>query len=156
MHLPGIEHPVLLIVRSREGIFHSAEKPIYALFMYINGEENARQHLRMAAQLAVCVDAEDFIEHWCSVKNEQSLKEILLRDERFISLKLRMDAPSKEFIGKALSEVKLPKSTLVVLIRREHRTLIPHGSTVLLERDRLTIIGGPKDIRTLYRQYIGV
>ena len=154
LHLTGIEHPVLFIVRSCDGIYQEEEPPIYALFMLISEEENARQHLRMLAQLAVSVDAEGFIELWRTAKNEQALKEILLRDERFLSLTLESNCPSQEFIGSALRDVRLPDSALVVLIHREGRMLIPHGNTVLEERDRLTIIGDPKDITALYRQYI--
>ena len=154
LHLSGIEHPYLFIARSQGGIFYDEESPVYALFLLISEEENARQHLRMLAQLAVCVDDEDFTERWRTAKDEQGLKEILLRDERFLSLRLRTNAPSDEFIGCALREVRLPQSALVVLIHRDDKILIPHGNTVLQERDRLTIIGDPGDIRTLYRQYV--
>ena len=163
MHLAGIEHPIMVVVRSMDGIntghegvdSHLLEDgPIYALFMLISEEENARQHLRLLAQIAVCVDAEDFIENWRSVKNEQALKEILLRDERFLSLRLNAGMPSGKLIGKALKDVYLPESALVVLVRRDGQTHIPHGSTILQENDRLTIIGDPKDIRLLFREYI--
>lgn len=163
MHLAGIEHPIMVVVRSMDGIntghenadAHLIEEgPVYALFMLISEEENARQHLRLLAQIAVCVDAEDFIENWRSVKNEQALKEILLRDERFLSLRLTAGMPSEKLIGKALKEVYLPESALVVLVRRDGQTHIPHGSTILEENDRLTIIGDPKDIRMLFREYI--
>ena len=163
MHLAGIEHPIMVVVRSREGIIpelhgfdthYSDDGPTFALFMLISEEENARQHLRLLAQIAVCVDAEDFIEQWRSAKNEQALKEILLRDERFLSLNLSLDSPSEKLIGKALKEISLPESALVVLVRREGHIHIPHGSTILEENDRLTIIGEPKDIRLLYREYV--
>ena len=163
MHLPGIEHPMLIIVRARKGLMMEhdeidgeafLEAPIYAMFMLISEEEKARQHLRMLAQIAVSVDADGFIDEWCAAKNEQAMKEILLRDERFISLKLDTTTESGQFVGKALKEIRLPESALVVLIRRERRTLIPHGNTILQEGDRLTIIGDPKDIRFLYREYV--
>ncbi len=153
MHLAGIEHPRMLIVRSNDGILYGDEPPTQALFMLISEEENARQHLRMLAQLAVCVDSENFITNWCEAKNEQALKEILLRDERFLSLLLEQNATSKHLIGKPLRTVELPASALVVLIRRERSILIPHGSTVLQADDRLTIIGEPRDIQKLYQQY---
>ena len=156
LHLPGIEKPRMIIVRSRDGIHCDGEMPVYALFMLISDEEKARQHLRMLAQLAVSVDEEDFVERWRAAKNEQALKEMLLRDERFLSLTLRAGTPTGEFIGKPLREVPLPENTLVVMIRRGHRTLIPHGNTVLRDGDRLTIIGDPKEIRTLYRRYVSM
>ena len=153
MHLPNLDHPMLVIVRSREGIRHVNDAPIHALFMLISEEENARQHLRMLAQLAVCVDDEHFIEQWRTANNEQALNEILLRDERFISVNVQSEAPSQELIGKTLRDVELPKSALVVLVRRERSIVIPHGNTLIRNKDRLTIIGDPKDIRKLYWKY---
>lgn len=153
MHLPGIEHPQLLIVRSNDGILYKDDPPTHALFMLISEEENARQHLRMLAQLAVCVDSETFISDWCDAHNQQSLKEILLRDERFLSLLIEKEAPSEHLIGKMLRTIELPESALVVLIRRERSILIPHGDSVLQADDRLTIIGEPRDIQILYQQY---
>lgn len=153
MHIRGIERPIMIVVRSRDGIHHPKEDPLYALFMLISEKDNARQHLRMLAQLAVCVDDEDFVAQWRAAKNEQALKEILLRDERFLSLQLQHHTASEVFIGKALREIQLPESALVVLIRRKGRITIPHGNTVLKEMDRITIIGDPKDISMLYRQY---
>lgn len=38
---------------------------------------------------------------------------------------------SSKWVGKALSEITLPKGTLIVLIQREGNTLIPSGSHCL-------------------------
>ncbi|MFK7847884.1 MAG: amino acid permease [Rhodothermales bacterium] len=162
IHLPGIEHPFLIITRSQIGI-HADEEfgehefsdtPIHALFMLISEEENARQHLRLLAQIAVSVDNEGFVTDWLVSKNEQSLKEILLRDERYLSLQLNSQTATNTFIGKALKDIKLPDSALVVLIRREGEIMIPHGNTIFAESDRITIIGDPKDIKNLYDEFV--
>ena len=39
------------------------------------------------------------------------------------------------------------------MVRRSGQTLIPKGSTVLMEGDRLTIIGDPKGMIELKKQY---
>ena len=91
---------------------------------------------------------------WLAAKNEQDLKEILLRDEHFLSLHLRDTPEMAPLLGRALREIKLPEGTLVALIRRNGRTLIPRGGTVLKVDDRLTILGEPSSIRALYRQYV--
>jgi len=48
----------------------------------------------------VVVDDERFMDDWLSVKTEQQLKEVLLRDERFIHIKLRQGTNARELIGK--------------------------------------------------------
>ena len=47
-----------------------------------------------------------------------------------------LDKNSK-WAGKSLSEIRLPKGSLIVLIQREGKTLIPGGSTVLQAGDCL-------------------
>lgn len=44
-------------------------------------------------------------------------------------------------MGKALSEVTLPPESLLVLILREGKRLIPHGTTVLQDGDGLILAG---------------
>jgi Trk K+ transport system NAD-binding subunit len=50
-------------------------------------------------------------------------------------------------------DIELPGDALVALIRRGGHGLIPHGSTVLAEGDRLTVIGSPEAIRMLADRY---
>lgn len=49
-----------------------------------------------------------------------------------------LDKNSK-WTGKSLSEIRLPKGSLIVLIQREGKTLIPGGSTVLQAGDCLAV-----------------
>lgn len=49
-----------------------------------------------------------------------------------------LDKNSK-WVGKSLSEIRLPKGSLIVLIQREGKTLIPGGSTVLQAGDCLAV-----------------
>lgn len=56
-----------------------------------------------------------------------------------------LDKNSK-WTGKSLSEIRLPKGNLIVLIQRDGKTLIPGGSTVLQAGDSLAVarLGGEK------------
>ena len=85
--------------------------------------------------------------------DEQELKEILLRDERFFSLRIRSDTPSSVLIGRSLGEIQMPEGSLVALIRRKGETIVPRGLTVLREGDRLTIIGDGQGIEQLNHEY---
>ena len=44
-------------------------------------------------------------------------------------------------IGKAIKELKIPIDSLIVLIRRDNNTLIPHGDLIIEIGDRITIMG---------------
>jgi len=162
LRLFGIEQAEMVIVRSRPGLFvdvtdvhgsHSPEDRVHALFFLVSPEANPRRHLRILAQIAERVDDDGFMDEWLAARNEQVLKEILLRDEHFLSLKLEPHQTGHSLIGKRLSEMEMPEGALVALIRRNGRIVVPRGATVLQTGDRLTVVGEPNEIRELAREH---
>ncbi len=130
-----------------------AESPVHAIFFVESSETDPGRHLRILAQLAGRVENGGFMEEWLANQDEQELKETLLRDDRFLALKLRTGSKSEAMIGHALRELSMPEGSLVALIRRYGVTMVPRGRTVLREGDRLTIIGDPAGLQKLDQEY---
>lgn len=156
--LPGIDFPHLVLVRSHQGIhIEPGELPpeysdhglIRAFFFLISPEHDPGQHLRILAQLAGRVDDADFMPQWLGARNQQELKEVLLRDERFLSLQLKFEGRGGWLIGRPLSDLDLPAECLIALVRRNEDLIIPRGDTVLEAGDWVTIIGDPAGIQNL-------
>ena len=164
IRLHGIDDPTLLIIRSMSGvdipedieIFESSEEtePIVAFFFLISPDSDPAQHLRILAKIADRVDDEDFMHEWLGDKTHQELKEILLRDDRFISLTIQREGPTNELFGKKIRETGMPEGSLITMIHRDGKLIVPRGSTVIEGGDRLTIIGEPKGIKALKKKYI--
>ena len=164
LRVHGLVHSELVIVRSRPGtlvefdknIFGEvdADRPINAFFFLASPDDNPGQHLRILAQIASHVDNDQFIEQWLAARNEQELKELLLREDRYISLVLQNGAKTEELIGREIRDLDLPVGSLIALIHRHGQMIVPTGRTVLVENDRLTIISYPKGIQELYLQYL--
>lgn len=163
LRLPDIKQPEIVLVRSKKGTFVDVEneflkkqissKPVHAFFFLVSSEENPGQHLRILAQIAGRVDKENFMTDWLTAKNEQQLKEILLRDECFLSLRLKSDHKTSELIGKKVRDLDMPEGSLIAIIHRNGKIIIPKGRTVLKKGDQLTIIGGPAEIKELVQKY---
>ncbi len=162
IRLPDLKLAEMVIVRVNELCFVEApdfsgkillQGPIHAFFYLISPNENPGQHLRILAQIAGRIDDENFLKDWLDASDEQELKEILLRDERFLSLRIRKNTPSSVFIGRSLKDIRMPEDCLVAVIRRRGETIVPRGLTVLLEGDRLTIIGDAQGIKQLNNKY---
>ncbi|MFZ2054736.1 MAG: amino acid permease [Candidatus Aminicenantales bacterium] len=163
LRLPDIHHPELIIVRSSAGVKvdvddeclgeHASPFPVHAFFFLVSPEEDPGQHLRILAQIASHVDDESFINRWLSAEDSHDLKEILLRDDRYLILTLRSGEKSAVLSGRLVSELHLPKGCLIALIHRKGETIIPTGDTRLEEEDSLTIIGYPEVIKDLYLLY---
>jgi len=164
IRLHHIIEPELLLVRAKLGVGvnlgqefwgeHIPDGPVYAFFFLISPENDPGQHLRILAKIASRVDEEGFMDEWLSAANELDLKELLSREEHFLSVKIHPAGSSSRLIGKTLKEVKIPEGSLIVIIHREGKTMVPRGNTVLLKGDRLTVIGDQEGIQK-FRQLYG-
>jgi NhaP-type Na+/H+ and K+/H+ antiporter len=99
--------------------------------------------------------AEDFLERWCAAGDEEELREVLLREERFLKFTLRRDRDGDRFIGERLRDLDLPEDCVIPVIRRDGDLFAPDGTTELREGDQLSIIGEPDDIEELREEYSG-
>lgn len=165
----GLTQSELVLVRSRRGIpIDIRDNPtappatdedspnavrVNAIFFLVSPEENPGLHLRILSQIAGRMEQHDFRDAWLEAEDDATLRETLLRDERFIALTLAPDSPSESLIGCTLAELRFPDDTLVTLVRRENESIVPHGRTRLCAGDRVTIIGEPEGIAELYRRY---
>jgi basic amino acid/polyamine antiporter, APA family len=174
---PELDHPAITLVRTSRGVAigpgrefpgqeddanGDSESPtpttepgtrVRAIIVAFSPQERMTQHLRVLAELATQVDEPEFTRRWRAADDEQSLKEALLRHERFVSIELRSGSPASTFIGQRVRDIDWPQNTLLALIRREDQSVFPRGGTKLHEGDRITIIGPPEDVEKLFEAY---
>ena len=164
LRIPGLERPEMALVRSTDGIpfthldefgdEHAYEEPLRAIFFLISPEENPGQHLRLLAHLAGRVDDDEFFDEWVEAENEQDLREVLLRNERYVSLVVDRESATADWANKKVLDLGLAAGCLVAVIRRDDQTFVPNGQSVILEGDRITIIGAPLEIKRIYDNYL--
>ncbi len=166
LRLPGLDHAELVLARGRQGIHIKFKDPlknydledeadVSAIFFLISPEKDPTQHLRILAQIAGRVEEDGFAEEWQSANNEQELKEAVLHEDRLLSLLVERNSSSDVLIDRALKDIRFPEGCLVAILRRQGQTIVPKGSTVILEGDRLTIIGDPQSMAELKKDYEG-
>lgn len=162
LHVAGLSYPMMVLVRSREGITITFNNPlndvvetqtITAVFFLVSPEGNPTQHLRMLAQIAGRVDEETFETEWDSASSEFELKQALLHHDHWVQLAITPKTKTEDLIGKEIKEMGLPANCLVAVINRGDSSIIPRGSTKLFVDDKLTIIGDPKGIALLNKKY---
>ena len=163
LRLPDISRPYLVVVRSRRGISigvgesmpsSTSYRDVRAIFFLVSPAGDPALHLRILAQLAGCVEQEGFQEAWTSARSHQALREVLLRDDRYLSLVLEPGSPAEAIAGLKIREVDFPSGSLVALVRRGSRTLVPTGGLQLESDDRLTVIGDEEAIAALKTAYL--
>lgn len=152
MYMPELDQPLLVLVRSVKDfqilagdIFGKRQltDAVHAAFFLVSPKNDPSRHLRMLAQLANRIDRDDFDAAWRSAPNEMALREVFLRDDRYLSLRLVPGTKAGDWIDHQLFELGLPDGCLVAAIRRRNTTLVPRGATRLEEEDRLLLFGEP-------------
>ena len=128
---------------------------MHAVYFLVSPQADPTQHLRILAQIAGRVEEESFESEWREAKDEQEIKEALLHEDRCLSIVISKETETKGLINRPLKEINFPEGCLVAILRREGQTIIPKGSTVILEDDRLTIIGDPKSMAEFKKEYEG-
>lgn len=129
------------------------DEELNSLIYIMSSTERSGQHLRILAHLAEMIDVIDFKERWLNAKDEAELREILLRDERFINMTISNDDPTKEMIDKRVKDISLPGSTLITIVKRGEKIIYAHGKTEIKEGDRLSLIGEKSDINEVKEKY---
>jgi len=159
----GLAQMEMVMVRSKSGVSvkvhdpasdQEEEKILHAIFFLLSPLDNPSQHVRMLAQVARQIEDESFMNNWLISEDEQQLKETILHNERFHSIYVHKNTPTEKLIGKPLSAINMPEGSLVALIRRGERTIIPRGSTIIHENDRITVIGEPSSMKVFHETYI--
>jgi basic amino acid/polyamine antiporter, APA family len=133
-----------------DGEDRAVQLQVEALVFLVSPEGQPTQHLRMLAQLASMMEEPGFEALWRRADSDQELRETLLRDERYVSLVVGDPGPGALMADMRLRDLTFPGNSLVALVRRENRSIIPHGDTILRDGDRITIIGTPDDVASLF------
>lgn len=161
LRLSKIERPFLVIARSRTGIEivgddgsrEDAVRPVHAIFYLVSPNDDPAGHLRLLAQLAACVEQTAFMEDWLAARSHEALREVMLRDERYLTLVLAEGTPPGTLAGLKIRELGFPQGCLIAIIRRRTRTLIPRADMVLEPGDRLTVLGEQAGIEELKARF---
>ena len=95
------------------------------------------------------------MDDWIAARHSDALREILLRDDRYLPLALRRGAPTEALIGVKIRDLGFPSGCLIAIVRRGREALIPSGEMVLEFGDRLTVIGEVDGIAELKQRFTG-
>ena len=163
IRLNRLEQAEMVIVRGQKGVhikfknpltdFTDDEQDVQAVFFLVSPQKDPTQHLRILAQIAGRVEEVTFNDEWKSATDEQELKEALVHEDRLLSITVKKDSPSASLINNSLKDIRFPEGCLVAILRRQGKTIIPKGNTVIQEGDRLTIIGEPKGMAELKEMF---
>ena len=131
------------------------EVRIQAIFFLVSPENNPTRHLRILARIAERVDEESFAVAWEDARDEHDLRECLLLDENFLTLRVHAHLFTGSLVSRPLNSIDLPKGSLVAMLSRRGESFVPNGNTIVEEGDRLTIIGDKVSLDKLRTRYSG-
>lgn len=81
--IPGKKVFELLLVRCKDGIKFSSElPPVHIMFAFAGSRDERNFHLRTLMSIAQITQEPDFDRHWCSARNIEELRDIVLLSTR--------------------------------------------------------------------------
>ncbi|MGB1700618.1 MAG: amino acid permease, partial [Nannocystaceae bacterium] len=159
LRLPNIQLPRLVIVRSMQGVEIAVSeigademesRRVAAMFFLVSDRDRPTQHLRVLAELAGRVEQPNFMDRWLAAQDEQRLRELLLREDQY--LVVRLDG-REGWVDRPVRTLNLPEDLLIVTVIRADDLVPPKGSTVLARGDRITMIGSEASIAVVRRHF---
>lgn len=172
LRVEGVSEPRLVMLRSHRGIpveVRDDEDPegrpapeadetaeaarVHAFFFLVSPESASGAHLHILAQIAAHVETERFLEDWLAVEHREELKEVLLHEDRFLTMKVVGRGPTDDLAGQRVRDIDFPDEVLLVLVERDGMARVPRGSLDLRAGDRLTFLGSEDGIEELRGRY---
>lgn len=161
LRIEDLEHPEMVLVRSRHGIHinfthpltnQETDEELTAIFFLFSPDNDPSQHLRILAQIAERAEEDGFAAEWEEASHEMELKEALLHNDRFYTVVVGR-GETGELADHPIRDLSLPDGCLVALFRRGNRVYVPDGDTLIRSGDSLTFIGDEEGIRELERRF---
>lgn len=157
LRIDGLKGPRLVIARIRRGLTITMGSAIgkeristvHTIFFLISPQNDPTLHLRLLAKLAGCVEEDTFEVQWSEAPDAAALREVLLRNDRYLSFALQRHGTGHDWIDTLIRDLDLPEGSLVAMIVRGEETIVPRGSTRLEADDAITLIGEPDCIQLL-------
>lgn len=137
--LPGIEQPEMVLVRLSEPVTLDGEA-VHGLVVVVDDEHAASRLLHTVGRIISSVELPGFDEAWNAAEQPDALREALTRG--VVTLRVRIDgrADADSPVGTRIRDLDLPDGSLVTMIHRGGRTVIPSGDEQLQEGDQLTLL----------------
>jgi APA family basic amino acid/polyamine antiporter len=163
LRISGLKSPRLVIARIRGGLDitigsalgEERSTHVHTIFFLVSPENDPALHLRLLAKLAGCVEEDTFEVLWNEAADASALREVLLRNDRYLSFELQQHGTGHDWIGCEIRSLNLPEGCLVAIIVRGEETIVPRGRTQLKDGDALTLIGEP-DCITIVLEQLGI
>lgn len=155
IRVDAVDSPQLVLMRVRAGVPLApapgeAPSNVHAVFLLVSPLDHPDRHLRMLARLAERIDDDAFLGAWQGAADEFDLKELLLREDRFVTFSLD---PDDELTGRPVLDAGLPPDVSIAFIRRGGRSFVPRATDLLQAGDRLTVIGEPEVLAAVVKRY---
>lgn len=147
----------LVLVRALEGLGMADDagpESITALAVLVGPKSDFALHMRILAHFSRRVAEVDFAATWCEASGPVEVREVMLRDDRYVRFSVKGAGPTAALAGRRLREAVLPRGVIVALIeRRGGGRFVPDADTELAVGDRVTAIGDPGAVRALRGRY---
>ncbi|AHM60120.1 cationic amino acid transporter [Flammeovirgaceae bacterium 311] len=151
--LEGIEQPEMVIIRGKITV---DGKSLNGLVALVDDEDSSSRLVSLLSQLEAVVFQSGFVKDWKEAENAEELKAALKQDVsevKTIQFSIEDSGPGASLDGCSLRDADLPDGSLVIMVQRNGRVLVPDGSTALQNKDKVTMLAQADAIDSLRKRF---
>lgn len=149
--LHGIEQPEMVLVR---GKIHIEDKEYNGLIVLVDDEASPDRLMELLSRLNAVIRHTDFPEAWQKAEDEEELKSAFLgKGVQALTISIDGSGPAASLEGSTVRNVDLPEGSILALIQREGRLLVPHSDTQLQKGDEITLVAESNVIPQLNQRF---
>ena len=137
--LPGIEQPEMVLMRVRGGPTVAGDT-LRGLIVVVDDETAAARLLDVVGRITSSIELPGFARTWDAAEGPEQLRAAPTRGVITVRLRIGEDRGSPHLAGIRLRDLDLPDGSLVTMIHREGRAVIPSGDERLDEGDLVTVL----------------
>ncbi|RDV14551.1 amino acid permease [Pontibacter diazotrophicus] len=136
--LHGIEQPEMIVIR---GEIHVDDNEYKGLIVLVDDEQSSDRLMGLLSRLNAVIRHNDFPEAWKKAEAPEELKSAFLEQGvRAMTISVDGSGPTASLDGCKVQNVELPEGSLMALIYRQGKLLVPHKDMTLQKGDKITLV----------------
>lgn len=149
--LEGIEQPEMIIVR---GKVHVEDKEYNGLIVLVDDEQSSDRLMELLSRLNSVIRHTEFPDAWNNAEDTEELKSAFLgQGVQAVTYCINDTGPTASLDGSMVQNVEMPEGSLLTLIQRQGRMLVPNKDTRLQKGDEIMVMAESNVIPQLNQKF---
>lgn len=148
--LEGIKQPEMIILR---GDIKLMNKNIKGMIVLVDDENHSDRMVKLMAQLENSMSHSKFSEIWEQADDAEKIKMTLIQDVQTLAVVMKDTGATAKMNGSRIRDIELPDHSLVAVVYRDGKMIVPDPDTEVKEGDEVIFIAQGEALEELKERF---